>query len=108
MTNDIKKIDKNLIFLKSSVIALGIVFVVALLALVMVKNRNSSKVQASKCSDTALVTISQNIERVEFRDNYIFVVTNPNLKTGEQEIVKIDANCGVVLSRIILQVSAKK
>lgn len=99
MDKDIKKIDKNLIFLKSSVIAMGVIFVVLLAVLVILKNKKINS-KPNECNENAIVNVGAEVERVELSDGYILVITKPN--NGERGVVKID-RCGKVVDRVILK-----
>lgn len=99
MQNDIKKIDKGLIFLKSSVIALGIVLVVLMAALLIIKNKKSANVN-SECPKDVSINVEEKIEKIEINGNYIWVTTKEN--KGSKRVIKID-NCGKIVSKIKLQ-----
>ncbi|MCE3255324.1 MAG: hypothetical protein K0R25_818 [Rickettsiaceae bacterium] len=101
MNSEAKKNNKSLIFLKSSVIALGIVFMVLFVVLIFAKQKKS--VQKSRdCQDFLQLKILGEVEKMELQGSNIIILTKRNSKTGKQEIVKIDGNCTSVISRIEL------
>ena len=99
-----KKVNKNLIFLKSSVIALGIVFIVLLALLIILKinkknshNQENSKVLIS-CDQQQIIFINSKIEKVVDAKDEIIVLTEE--KSGEQELMALDKKCGFLKRKI--------
>ncbi|MES2677301.1 MAG: hypothetical protein V4612_03175 [Pseudomonadota bacterium] len=102
MTNETKSANKSLIFLKASTIAMGLVFVVLLIALILIKQKKSS-LQTSNCESFLQLKIAGEVDKIELQGNNIIILTKPNPKTKKQEIVKIDSNCTTIINRIELQ-----
>ena len=95
-----KNYSKSGIFLKSTVIALGIVLVVLAAALFVVKkNKNLSlrSIVAGKCENVKTVKINSKIEQVINGRHEVLVLTKSN--RGKQEIIKLDKNCLNEVSR---------
>ncbi len=101
MTNEIKSINKSLIFLKASAIAMGIVFFVALFAFIIIKQKKSSQ-KIESCKNFLQLQVAGKVDKMELRGNNIIILTKPNPKTKKQEIIKIDSNCVTVINRIEL------
>jgi len=101
MTQEIRSINKSLIFLKASVIAMGIVFVVALFAFVIIKQKKSSQ-KIESCKNFLQLQIAGEVDKMELQGNNIIILTKPNSKTKKQEIIKIDSGCTSVINRIEL------
>jgi hypothetical protein len=91
--------SKSLIFLKATTIAMGIVFVVLLIAFFLIKQKKSSP-KISKCSDFLETEISGKIQEMTISGNYIIVLTEQNPKTKKQEIIKIDSKCSTIKNKI--------
>ena len=103
MNQDIITTNKSLIILKSSVIAMGIVFVVLLVAFVFIKQKNPSK-KIDSCQKFLHLEVSGEIDKMELQGSNIIIVTKINPKTKKQEIIKIDNSCTQVINRIELQI----
>ena len=101
MTQKTKNTNKSLIFLKSSVIALGIVFVVMIFAFVIIKQKKSSK-KIESCKNFLQLQVAGEVDKMELQGNNIIILTKLNSKTKKQEIIKIDGNCTSVINRIEL------
>ena len=101
MAQEIKSINKSLIFLKSSVIGMGLVFVVLLVALILIKQKKSH-LQANNCSDLLQLQIAGEVDKMELQGSNIIILTKPNSKTKKQEIIKVDSNCASIINRIEL------
>jgi hypothetical protein len=101
MTKEIKSINKSLIFLKASVIAMGIFFLVALFAFVIIKQKRSSQ-KIDSCKNFLQLQIAGEVDKMELQGSNIIILTKPNSKTKKQEIIKIDSNCTSVINRIEL------
>jgi hypothetical protein len=101
MTKEIKTINKSLILLKASVIGMGIVFVVALVAFVVIKQKKSQQ-QTNNCAKFLQLQIPGEVAQMELQGNNIIILTKANSKTKKQEIIKIDNSCTAVINRIEL------
>lgn len=101
MIKEIKSINKSLILLKASVIGMGIVFVVALFAFIIIKQKKIGQ-KTNNCQKYLQLQIAGEISQMELQGNNIIILTKPNIKTKIQEIIKIDSNCTTILNRIEL------
>jgi hypothetical protein len=101
MTQKTKNTNKSLIFLKSSVIALGIVFVVMIFSFAIITQKKSNK-KIEACKNFLALQIAGEVDKIELQGNNIIILTKPNSKTKKQEIIKIDSNCASVINRIEL------
>ncbi len=106
-TKNIK--NKNFIFLKSSVIALGIVFLVLLALLVILKlnkdknqNQNHTKTLIS-CNQEQIVVINNEVEKLMDAKDEIIILTKA--KSGHQELVLLDKRCGFLKRKIKLMIN---
>ncbi len=94
---------KTMILLKSMVFGLFIVFVTLLIAFFLIKNQRLKKDNnSSKCSHYNSVMINDEIEKIEFQNNVITIITKLNKITNSQQIIRVDANCGYEINRINL------
>ena len=93
--------NKSLVFLKSSVLAMGIVFVVMVIALFAMKQKKVDKI-SNNCQKFLQLTIAGDVQEMNLQGNYIIILTKPNSITKRQEIIKIDSNCSVVINKIEL------
>ena len=93
--------NKSLVFLKSSVLAMGIVFVVMVIALFFIKQKKVDKI-SNNCQKFLQLTIAGDVQEMNLQGNYIIILTKPNSITKRQEIIKIDSNCAVVINKIEL------
>lgn len=98
-----KQVSKSLVFLKASVIAMGIVFVVLLAALIILKSKKPTQ-KVSNCESFLKVQVTEEIEDMEIQNNQIIVLTKFNSKTKKQEIIKFDSSCLKITNRIELNV----
>lgn len=101
MTHEIKSINKSLIFLKASVIGMGIVFVVMLFAFVIIKQKKSASI-SDNCQKFLQLQTTGEVDKMELQGSNIIILTKPDLKTKKQEIIKIDSNCVALINRIEL------
>jgi len=101
MSQEIKSVNRSLIFLKSSVIVMGFVFVVLLIALILIKQKKSHQ-QVNNCSDFLQLKIAGKVDKIHLQGSSIIILTKPNLKTKKQEIIKVDSNCVAIINRIEL------
>ena len=101
MTKKIKTINKSLIFLKSSVVAMGIIFVVLFVALIFVRQKKVNKISAN-CQKFLQLQILGEVQKMELQGNNIIILTSPNRATKKQEIIKIDSNCVAIINKIEL------
>lgn len=98
-----KKFNKSFIFLKASVIAMGIVFLVLLSVLIILKSKKPTQ-KVSACENFLKVQAVEEIEDMEIVGNQIIVLTKFNSKTKKQEIIKFDSSCLKITNRIELNV----
>ena len=101
MTKEIKNINKSLIFLKASVIGMGIVFVVMLFAFIIIKQKKAAT-QSDSCQKFLQLQTTGEVDKMELQGSNIIILTKPNAKTKKQEIIKIDSNCTSIINRIEL------
>ena len=85
MTKEIKSPNKSLIFLKASTIAMGLIFVVLLIALILIKQKKSHQ-KINNCADFLQLKIVGEVDKMEFQGSNIIILTKPNFKTKKQEI----------------------
>lgn len=103
--------SKSTLLLKSTVIALFIVFVVLAAALFVVKAKTGRNFIAElgnkPCSDSAAseVIISSEVEEISANHRVITILTEKD-KSGNQEIIRINAKCGGEINRILLKTAA--
>ena len=102
MTKEIKTINKSLIFLKSSVIAMGIVFIVLIFSFILIKQKKSNQ-KTNDCPQLIQLKVDNQIEKMELQNNNIIILTKYNPRTNTQEIIKIDSNCTRIINHIKLQ-----
>ena len=100
-TSEMKEV-KTMILLKSLVFGLFIVFVTLLIAFFLIKNQRSKRINnVAKCSDYSLLTIDGEIEKIEFQNNIIVVISSDS--SGQSKVItRIDANCGNKINHINL------
>jgi len=99
------KYSKGIIFLKSTVFALFIVLSVSLVALVVVKQRKEKNdVALDDCSKIKTISIGQNIDYLKVDNGVITVLTKAN-SSGEQEVIRFSADCGIELNRLVFKKS---
>lgn len=98
--------NKNLVFLKSSVIALGIVFLVLLALLIILKTNKSSKNTKTliACDQQQIVIINNDVQKLMDSKNEIIILTKP--KAGQQELVLLDKRCGFLKRKIKLNINS--
>ncbi len=118
--NDYRKIkqphhskNRASIMLKSSVIAMGIVFAVLLVAYFFIKSnraRNSQIIakKVTTCAEYKPIAIAAEVAEIQNTDDGILVVTKPyNIDDAKekkssqkmQQVVKFDGKCGKELAR---------
>ncbi len=93
-----KKYSKGMILLKSSVFAMFIVLVVLVAAYEIVKNNKQNFSSKNICNKNAEIKIAQGVESIKEKDGVIIIVTK--ILNGKQEIIRLDASCGVELNRL--------
>jgi hypothetical protein len=99
-----KKYSKSKILLKSSVWGLFIVLITLSAAFVIIKNKQQKKSPfLLECSSTKPITLNREIERFEVQNGVVTILTKLN-SSEKQEIIRLDANCGNELNRIVFQV----
>jgi len=95
-----KKPDKSLIFIKATVIALGIVLITSIPALFILKNRQKN--HEINCSNLE-IKINSKIAEFKTEENSIIILTEAD-KQKKQEIIKIDnRNCPKIINRFIIE-----
>jgi hypothetical protein len=91
---------KSLIFIKASVIALGIVFVVLVAALFILKTK---QVKSEKNCQELEVKISTKIQEFKSEENSLTIITEAN-KSGQIEVIKIDnRSCPKIVNKFIIK-----
>lgn len=96
----IKTIGKGLIFLKASVVAMGIIFAVLLITLIFVK-KNKNQQEKNNCPQYSILEITNGIAKMELQgSNNIIILTNKDPKTGSQKIIKIDSHCYDIINSL--------
>jgi hypothetical protein len=95
---DIPMPSKTMILLKASTIALGIFFVVLIIAFLLIKQKRSGQT-INKCANFLETQISGEIKEMKISGNSIIILTKPN-QAKTQEIIKIDSNCAKIINRI--------
>ncbi|MDA0902525.1 MAG: hypothetical protein O3B09_03855, partial [Proteobacteria bacterium] len=98
------QINRGLIMLKSSVIALGLVLFILVIAFVIAKNKKSASVEVTVkkkdiCAEQ-IIKIDAQIEKFEVVGKHIFLLTKPAFKNGAktQQLIKLSNDCGEVIS----------
>lgn len=97
-----KNQSKSLIFLKASVVALGIVFVVLFAALIILKSKkpNQNQVKEISCADGLKTRIIGEVQTMSVQGDKVVILTKLNSKTKKQEIIKFDSSCLKIINRI--------
>jgi len=102
--SDNKKYSKGMILLKSSVFAMFIVLVVMIAAYEIVKsnkeNFSSSNSPSNICNKNAKIKINQGVESIKENEGIITIITK--ISDNKQEVIRLDANCAVELSRLTI------
>lgn len=96
------KINKSLIFIKSTVLALFLVLVALVIAFMITKNKKEQAKQevVKSCKDNSEIIIDNEIMKVESEGKIINILTKIDDKTKSQELIRIDSFCGNEISRI--------
>lgn len=96
----IPSINKGLIFLKSSVIALGLVFLVLLVLLLILKTHENEtpKIAENSCNKEQIIDLNNEIDEIIDGKSEIIILTEP--KASQQQLLILDKNCGVVKQKI--------
>ena len=89
--------SKSLIFLKSSVIALGLVFIVLLTTLIVVKGKKDQK-KITSCKEFLNQKLTDEIAELKIGDKNIIILTKKNSKTNQQEILTLSNNCAKIIN----------
>lgn len=99
---NIKTINKGLIFIKSTVLMLFIVLVVLVIAFMMSKNKKEqARAEMAKgCKEVKSIMIDSEIEKIEYQGRILNVLTKFNKETNDQELIRIDSQCGNEINRI--------
>ncbi|MFT6077358.1 MAG: hypothetical protein ACJA02_000299 [Myxococcota bacterium] len=90
--------SKTMILLKASTIAMGIVFVVLLIAFLLIQQKRSGQI-VNKCDDFLETQISGEIKEIKIDGNSIIILTKQN-RDKKQEIIRINSNCAKIINRI--------
>ena len=99
------KISKGLIFLKSTVIALGLVLFILLVALIIAKSKKDNNNKSdNKCNNKTLI-LENKIEQFEIKGNSIFILTKPHLMS--QELIQLDLKCQNLISKTTIMIKGK-
>lgn len=98
------KPNKSLIFIKSSVLALGIIFLVLLVLLVFMKlNQNKQiKQEVVSCNSQKEISIPNQVDQLIESKKDIVILTKP--KNGFQELLTLDRKCGLIKTRVKLTI----
>jgi hypothetical protein len=99
-----KKPKKSLIFLKASVLAFGLVFLVLLVLLVFMKlnQNNQIKQEVVSCKLQKEVTVPNQVDQLIESRKDIIILTKP--KNGSQDLLTLDKKCGLIKGRIKLTI----
>ena len=99
---NIKTINKGLIFIKSTVLMLFVVLVVLVIAFMMSKNKKEQAraEMAEGCKEVKSIMIDSEIEKIEYQGRILNVLTKFNKETNDQELIRIDSQCGNEINRI--------
>jgi hypothetical protein len=110
-----KILKKNLIFLKSSVIALGLIFLVLVALLIIMqinKGKKASlgkydkKISANYCNDKKRAIIIPNqIDQIIDAKNHLILLTK--VKNNKQELITLDKKCSVIMNRRTITIKSK-
>lgn len=93
---------KSLIFIKSTVVSLGVILLVLIAAFFMLKLKRDKLSKTNDCNNSLLIEVDSEIEKMELQgNNNIVVLTRFNRDLGTQEIIKFDSNCGKIISRSV-------
>ena len=93
---------KNLILLKSSVLALFIVLMVSIIAFILIKNKRQKTTEeiVADCASVKTILLDEEIDEMSVQGSVITVLTEVNKRTNEQKIIRINASCGDEIGRI--------
>jgi len=95
-----RNINKSLIFIKATVIALGIVLIVSIPALFILKNKQKSS--EINCPDLT-IKISGKIAEFKTEENSVIILTTVD-GSQKQEVIKIDNyNCPKIINRFTIE-----
>jgi hypothetical protein len=99
---NIKTINKGLIFIKSTVLMLFVVLVVLVIAFMMSKNKKEQAraEMVEGCKEVKSIMIDSEIEKIEYQGRILNVLTKFNKETNDQELIRIDLQCGNEINRI--------
>lgn len=108
-------LKKNLIFLKSSVIALGLIFLILFILLIIMKigkdnkktqNYHGKKISANYCNDKKRAIIIPNqIDQIIDAKNHLILLTK--VKNNKQELITLDKKCSVIMNRRTITIKSK-
>lgn len=99
-------INKGLMVIKATVLALFIVLVVLSLFFVMLK-KNKRKTEhhfINNCSQTKTIMVDNAIETIQLHGNVLNVLTKIDPKNNSQELIRIDNICGNEINRITFEI----
>lgn len=99
-----RAIDKSLIFVKSTVVALFLVLVTLVVILIVVKNKQqaTAEKELNDCAQSKVVSLEGKIKKIDVQGSVITILTGLDKKTGKQQIVRLEASCGKEINRINL------
>ncbi len=103
---ELRRHNKTMILIKSSVFALFIVLVTMAAAFMIVKHRKDNAPPeekiVQKCERVKHFKLSDEIVSVKEEDGVLVVLTKVN--NDKQEVIRFDAKCGKELNRFVFQV----
>lgn len=103
---ELRRHNKTMILIKSSVFALFIVLVTMAAAFMIVKHRRDSAPPeekiVQKCERVKHFKLSDEIVFAKEEDGILIVLTKVN--DDKQEVIRFDAKCGKELNRFVFQV----
>lgn len=96
------KINKGLIFIKSTVLALFIILVALVIAFMITKNKKEQAKEkvVKDCATTKEIVVDNEIMKVESEGRVINVLTKMDKNGRTQELIRIDSVCGNEIGRI--------
>lgn len=97
----LKKPNKSLIFLKSSVLAFGLVFIVLVIALFLKVGSKNKKIEAeiSACSHAGKeIEVGGEIDQILDSKKELIILTK--ITNKKQELLFLDKECGSLIKKI--------
>lgn len=97
------KVDKSLIFIKSTVVALGLVFLVLLALLIILKfNKNKQQKLQDNCKTENNLEIKGEVNQIIDNGSDVILLTKP--QNNQQEILILNKSCGLTKQRFYLNI----